>query len=249
MSWLTSTCPSQSGPAPMPMVGTDSAAVTCRAASAPNGLDDHRKDAGPFERVRFLDQGFDVFALHGLPPIAAHLVQRLGLEPEVAHYRDAHLHHATDGADDRQAALHLHRGGAGLQQASSVADRLLDAHLIGHEGHVGHHERALSAAGHGARVVQHVVERHRQRVLVAEHHHAHRVAHEQHVDAGAVEKPRHRRVVGGEHGNLLAAAFPLAQVGHAYFGVAHGSRDAAALSGWPRTSWPARCSRRPSRPC
>ena len=142
--------------------------------------------------------------------------------------------------DDRQAALDLDRRGAGLQQAAGVAHRLLDAHLIGHERHVGHDERARGAAGHRARVVQHVVERDRQRVLVAEHDHAHRVADEQHVDAGAVEKPRHRGVVGGEHGNLLAAPFPLAQVGHAYFGVAHGSRQ-AALSGWRRTSWPARC--------
>ena len=98
MSWLTSTCPSQSGPAPMPMVGTDSAAVTCRAASAPTASMHHRERAGPFERVRVLDQGFDVFALHGLPAIAAHLVHRLGLEPEVAHHRNAHLHHAPDGA-------------------------------------------------------------------------------------------------------------------------------------------------------
>ena len=77
----------------------------------------------------------------------------------------------------------------------------------------------VGAARHGARVVQHVVERHRQRVLVAEHHHADRVADEQHVHAGAVEQPRHRGVVGGEHRDLLAAPLLLAQVGHAHFGV------------------------------
>ena len=38
MSYSTSTCPSQCGPAPMPMVGMLSAAVTSRAASGGNRL-------------------------------------------------------------------------------------------------------------------------------------------------------------------------------------------------------------------
>ena len=98
MSWLTSTWPSQSGPAPMPMVGTDSAAGHLPRRVGPDGLEHDREDAGPFERVRVLDQRLDVLALHRLAAIAAHLVDRLRLQPEVAHHRDADLHHAPDRA-------------------------------------------------------------------------------------------------------------------------------------------------------
>ena len=62
----------------------------------------------------------------------------------------------------------------------------------------------LGAADDGRRVMNHHVERDRQRRVVAEHRRRHRVADEQHVDARTLEQPRHRRVVGGQDGELLA---------------------------------------------
>ena len=46
-----------------------------------------------------------------------------------------------------------------------------------------------------------------QRRLEAEDHRAERVADEERVDSGAIEQPRHRRVVSGQHHDLLARRF------------------------------------------
>ena len=69
-------------------------------------------------------------------------------------------------------------------------------------------------AAHHARVVDHLVERHRQRRLVALHDHAEAVADEQHVDAGLVDEPREGEVVGGDHRDLLAARLSAGECRH-----------------------------------
>ena len=56
----------------------------------------------------------------------------------------------------------------------------------------------------GARVMHDGVERDRQRRVEAEDDGAERVADEERVDARAIEQARHRRVVGGQHHDLLA---------------------------------------------
>jgi len=54
------------------------------------------------------------------------------------------------------------------RKAHQLSHRFLDADLIGEEWHVGDNERVLGAACDRARVVDHRIERHRERVRVAE---------------------------------------------------------------------------------
>src|ERR1035441_6674463 len=54
------------------------------------------------------------------------------------------------------------------------------------------------AASYRARVVQHLPHGDGQSVFIAQHHHAERVADQDHVNAGVIQKPRTRIVVGGQ---------------------------------------------------
>jgi hypothetical protein len=104
---------------------------------------------------------------------AAHGVHRLGREADVAHHRDAGAHHLLDGLADLLAALELHALGAALlEEAAGVEQRLVHAALVGHERHVGHHVGAADASADGARVVDDVFERDRQRGGLALDDHA-----------------------------------------------------------------------------
>ena len=60
---------------------------------------------------------------------------------------------------------------------------------------------------HRARVVQHLLHGDGQGVFVAQHHHAQRVADQDHVNAGFVHQPRAGVVVGGEAGDEFLALF------------------------------------------
>jgi hypothetical protein len=82
--------------------------------------------------------------------------------------------------------------------------RRLLAGLIASERQIGNHERARARRGDAARVVEHVVEAHRQRRGMTLHDHAERITDEQHIDAGTIGGGGERRVVGGQHRDLLA---------------------------------------------
>ena len=56
MSCQTSTWASQSGPAPMPMVGMRSSSVTSRGDVAGHHLEHHRERAGGLQRLRVLER-------------------------------------------------------------------------------------------------------------------------------------------------------------------------------------------------
>ncbi len=62
----------------------------------------------------------------------------------------------------------------------------------------------LSSAHDGSRVMNHDVERHRQRRVIAEYGGRDRIAHEQDVDPRPLEQSSHCRVVRGENGEPLA---------------------------------------------
>ena len=64
---------------------------------------------------------------------------------------------------------------------------------------------ALRPAAHRASVVQHLVHGDRQRVGVAQGHHGEGVAHQDRIDSGGLEGACRGVVVGGEHGDGLAA--------------------------------------------
>ena len=93
-----------------------------------------------------------------------------------------------------------------MKRAALRSDSLC-ADVIRGEGHVGHQEGALHPAAHGAGVVQHLLHGDRQGVLVAQHDHAERVAHQHHVDAGLVDQARAGVVVGCEAGNEFVTLF------------------------------------------
>ena len=128
----------------------------------------------------------------------------------MAHHRDAGGDEPRDELGVHGAALELDRVAAALlHQPAGVRDAVLDRRLVGHERHVADDVRAPRRACDRAAVIDHLVERDRQRRLVTLHDHAERVADQQHVDAGFVEQPRERGVVRGEHGDLLAALLHL----------------------------------------
>ena len=105
-------------------------------------------------------------------------------------HRDLRIHQPLHQLGTLLAALNLDRFGARLDKACRVADRLFAAYVVRRKGHVGNQERALHSPPHGAGVVQHLLDRDRQRVFVAQHDHAQRVAHQDHVDAGFVHQAR-----------------------------------------------------------
>ena len=67
--------------------------------------------------------------------------------------------------------------------------------LEGHERQVGYDHRPLRSTGNATCVVDHLVERDRQRCRMPLHHHAERIAHENRIDAGLVQQAGERIVV------------------------------------------------------
>ena len=142
------------------------------------------------------------FALH---LIAAHGVQRLRRKPDVSHDRNFRVAQAHDQLAALLSALDLHRLGAGfLDKPRGVAHRFVSGQMVRAIGHVGNEQRALGSAPGCAGVVQHLIHAHRHGVLVAQHHHGQRVAHQDHVNAGLIHQARGGIVVGGQASDALA---------------------------------------------
>ena len=105
---------------------------------------------------------------------------------------------ARDERGDRlgllDAAFELHGLAARfLQDAAGVFDRLVRAQVKAGERHVDDHQRVLDRAADHLGVVDHLVERHGQRAVVALHDHRHAVADQNAFDAGRVDQPGHAR--------------------------------------------------------
>ena len=60
-------------------------------------------------------------------------------------------------------------------------------------------------------MVQHLVDRHRERIFVAEHGHGQRVPNQHHIDTGFIHQPRARIVVGGQAGYGLVLSFSIVE--------------------------------------
>src|SRR5262249_254046 len=90
---------------------------------------------------------------------------------------------------------------------AGVFDCAVRAQVETGEGHVDDDERMLHHPTHHFGVVDHFVERYRQRALVPLYDHRHAVAYENALDARRVDKPSLRMVVGRDHRNLLAGGF------------------------------------------
>ncbi len=160
------------------------------------------------DRLRVADQllgGVEVAPLHAE---AADLVDALRHQADVRHHRDSGVDHAVDRLRQRLAAFHLDRVDAALlHQPPGVGERLLDADVIAHKGHVADHQRLVRHPRDDAGVVDDVVERHRDRELVPLNHHAQRVADQQHRHARRLADARAHRVVSRQHHDRLVLSF------------------------------------------
>ena len=115
------------------------------------------------------------------------------------------INHAPNHVHALLAAFHLDRlGAAFFHEAGSVVNRVFGVNLIRPVGHVGDQQRVLHAAAHRLDVVQHLVHRDRERVLVAQHGHGQRVADQRNVDARLVHQARGSVVVCGQAGDGFA---------------------------------------------
>ena len=162
--------------------------------------------AGFFKGESVGDEHLGVMRIRRAFAVATELVHRLRCQAQVSQHGNADVHEPRDHVDDRAAALDLHRRGpAFLEQTAGIANRLCDTDLVGEKRHVGDDEGVPGSAAHGRGVVHHGVERDGERRLVPQHHHPERVADEQRVHPRTIEQGRHRRVVGGQHRDLLAA--------------------------------------------
>lgn len=120
----------------------------------------------------------------------------------MAQHRHPGLHDRLDGQGDFRPSFHLDRVRMPfLHQAADVLQRLFNAAVIRHKRHIRHDKRMLRPPSHRAAVMDHIVQRHRNRRIVTQHHIAERIADEQHIRAGLFRQLRRRIIVGGNHRN------------------------------------------------
>ncbi len=105
-----------------------------------------------------------------------------------------------------------HRGAALAHQASRGRERGRRV-ARAQERHVGDQQRAVHAARGARGVIDHLIDRDRQRARMTLHDHAERIADQHDVDAGGIGRRGEARVVRGDRDDLLAAPLALAKLG------------------------------------
>ena len=164
------------------------------------------------------------------------------------HDRDAVRGESANGLDHLGAAFDLDRVHARLfQKTRRIAEGVGRAGLVGAERHVADEERPRRAARDRRGVPNHVVHRHRHGRGITEHHHAERVADQDHVYAGLLDETRERGVVCRHHRDALAVALHRDEVGDGDF--LRGRRGSAAvlIAHFEPPSRPAACRSRRQR--
>ena len=132
-------------------------------------FEDDGEGARLFERERVLDERARRVSRLRLQPVAAELVERLRREADVAHHGNLFLDEPPDHFEAAAPAFELDGLGAALlDEAQRGAHGVRLARVVGAVGHVGDQQRALDAAAHGARVVEHLFERDGHGRVVAE---------------------------------------------------------------------------------
>ena len=140
-------------------------------------------------------------ALHLISP---HLVDGLGGQADVPHDGD------VDGGDGLDDPLHVHAplqfyrlGAALLDHPAGIALGVLDADLIGHEGHIDDHQGPRYPFDHGPGMVDHLLDGDGEGIGIPGHHRTHRIPHEEDVHPGLIQDPGEWGIIGGEHGDLF----------------------------------------------
>ena len=169
-------------------------------------LHDDGEGTGVLQRLRVLQQAVRRLVATALHAVATQRVDRLRGQPDVGHDGDAGGDEGLDLRRDALAALELDRLRAALlHEARRRLQRLRGGGLVRAEGQIGHDERALGATDDAAHQREQLVDADRDGGVVAVDDVGGRVADEQDGDAGLVEHPRGRVVVGREHRPALAA--------------------------------------------
>ncbi len=118
--------------------------------------------------------------------------------------RDGNLSvdHMADDINPLFAAFNLHHlRSAFFHKSSGVANGFFVVYMIGAVRHVSDEKCVFDAAADGFYVMQHLVNRYRERVLVAKHGHGQGVADQDHINCGFVNQPRTGIVIRSQAGN------------------------------------------------
>jgi hypothetical protein len=142
-----------------------------------------------------------------LPAVAAEFMHGLRRQADVRHHGNLFADKATNNFGAVASAFELDSFRARFDELQGVAHGVVCACVVRAVGHVGDEQCALDAGADGARVVNHVVERDVDCVLVTEHDVGERVADEDDVGSGFVNDARGRVVVSREADKRFAAFF------------------------------------------
>ena len=219
-SWITSTWPSQAASCADADRGDAERLRDLGGQRRGDAFQDQSERAGTLGGLRVLHQPLFV----PLDFVAAHLVDALRPQSDVAHHGNAGRNQRGDHLGLLGAALQFHRLAAGLfQDPGGGLDRLVHAGIGGRKRQVHNDQRPFDRPADDFRVVDHLVQGHRQGRLAALDDHRQAVANQNHVHAGLVQQPGRRIVVGRQHGDLAALALhgPETGNGHAFGFAVH----------------------------
>ena len=174
----------------------------------------HNGEGACFSNGLGIAQNLGLFGIRATAcAVAAECVHRLRRQPHMRHHRHAPRGQEGNRLGHMHPALQLDRRGAGFgHQPRGVAIGLLGRFLIGPEGHVDHCHGLGQPPHHGAAMQDHHLQRHAHGIGQAVNRHPQAVSDQQHV-AVRVQQGRHRRVIGRQADDGLAALAPR-DIGH-----------------------------------
>ena len=133
----------------------------------------------------------------------------------MGHHRYARRDQARDHFGLLHAAFQLHGLAAGLlQDPSGVFDRPINAQVKTGKRHIDDQQGMAHRTADHLGVIDHLFQRHRQRVGMALHDHREAVADQNALDAGRIDQLGRGIVVGGEHGDLPPGGFHRRELGN-----------------------------------
>jgi hypothetical protein len=140
------------------------------------------KAADGLELVSFLEEPDGVLGSPALHLEDAHGMHAVRRQAQVPHDRDLAV---DQRANDRQAlgaAFQLDGCRATLEEASGIAQRILQAQVVAQIWHVGYHQSPRPGADDRPEMMVHHGHAHRERIIEAQAHVADAVTDQDHVD-------------------------------------------------------------------
>src|SRR3990172_8466929 len=151
---------------------------------------------------------------------AAKDIHALRGEAQVSHDRDAGGHNLAHGFGPVVAAFQFYGIHASLlKKAAGGRHGLLKRNLVGHEGHIADEHGLACSTKNRPRMMEHILHGYGKSIWIREYDHAERVADQDGVDAGAIDRQGCRIVIGGKHSNWLTVLFLIAEITDGKFGA------------------------------